>query len=257
MSDHLDVPDEQLDVAITRALDGHRVAKDATSDVELLVGELAAAGTRDEPLPSQLRDKLLSIVDEGTTTTVARAAAARRPQRRPHWARSLTVSNAVAAAAVVVAIVGWWPSDTAPPDVVAPPPVAVALKPTDARRELLALPGTVTVAFAATQDAAAAHAAGDVVWHSGVQQGFMRIQGLAANDPTREQYQLWIFDAERDQRYPVDGGVFDVGPDGEIVVPIKAAIAVGKATLFAVTVEKPGGVVVSGRERIVLAATPI
>lgn len=171
------------------------------------------------------------------------------------------LSNAVAAAAVVVAVVGWWPTETSTPVVVAPPVAAVlkpaALKPADARTALLAIAGTVTVPFSATTDAAAVGAGGDVVWHSGVQKGFMRIQGLAANDPAREQYQLWIFDAERDERYPVDGGVFDVGPGGEIVVPIKAAIAVGKATLFAVTVEKPGGVVVSGRERIVLAATPI
>jgi anti-sigma-K factor RskA len=255
MSDILDVPDEHLDVAVTRVLDGHRGSSDITSDLDLLVGELAAAGTRDEQLPVHLRNTLLALVDQATTTPVA-LASERRPRRRPHWARSPMLSNAVAAAAVVVAVVGWWPAETSAPVAVAPP-VAAVLKPAEARTELLAIAGTVTVAFAATTDAAAVGAGGDVVWHSGVQRGFMRIQGLAANDPTREQYQLWIFDAERDERYPVDGGVFDVGPGGEIVVPIKATVFVGKATLFAVTVEKPGGVVVSGRERIVLAATPI
>jgi anti-sigma-K factor RskA len=252
MSDNLDVPDE-LDEAIARALDGHPVHNAVPSDVDVLIGELSAAGTPDEQLPEHVRNKLLALVD----TAVVPAASDRR-RRRPHWARSPILSNAVAAAAVVVAIVGWWPSEspTPLPPVVAPP-VAAVVKPSEARTKLLALPGTVTVAFAATKDAAAVGAAGDVVWHSGVQKGFMRIQGLAANDPAHEQYQLWIFDAERDQRYPVDGGVFDVGAGGEVVVPIKAAIAVGKATLFAVTVEKPGGVVVSGRERIVLAATPI
>jgi hypothetical protein len=86
------------------------------------------------------------------------------------------------------------------------------------------------------------------------QTGFMRFVGLHANAPSKEQYQLWIFDAERDQRYPVDGGVFDVSSDGEVVVPIKARLHVSSATLFAVTVEKPGGVVVSSRERMAALA---
>ena len=53
----------------------------------------------------------------------------------------------------------------------------------------------------------------------------------------------------------VDGGVFDVGANGEVVVPIHAHVAAGTPKLFAVTVERPGGVVVSKRERIVVAAT--
>jgi anti-sigma-K factor RskA len=82
----------------------------------------------------------------------------------------------------------------------------------------------------------------------------MRIRGLAANDPTVEQYQLWIFDAERNADHPIDGGVFDVAADGEVVVPMDPRLPVGRATLFAVTVEKPGGVVVSSRERLPLLA---
>ena len=78
--------------------------------------------------------------------------------------------------------------------------------------------------------------------------------GLAANDPARAQYQLWIFDGARDQAHPVDGGVFDVR-SGDVVVPIHAAVKVFSPRLFAVTVERPGGVVVSKRERIVLTAS--
>jgi hypothetical protein len=40
----------------------------------------------------------------------------------------------------------------------------------------------------------------------------------------------------------------------EVVEPIRAAIQVFVPKLFAVTVERPGGVVVSKRERIVLTA---
>jgi len=85
----------------------------------------------------------------------------------------------------------------------------------------------------------------------------MRLRGLAANDPIVEQYQLWIFDADRDAAHPVDGGVFDVAAssaDGELCIPIDARLPIGKPTLFAITVEKPGGVVVSTRERLPLLA---
>jgi anti-sigma-K factor RskA len=83
----------------------------------------------------------------------------------------------------------------------------------------------------------------------------MRFVGLTPNVGRRWQYQLWIFDRTRDQRYPVDGGVFDVPPGaGEVLVPISAKVRVTEATMFAVTVEAPGGVVVSTRERLALIA---
>lgn len=84
----------------------------------------------------------------------------------------------------------------------------------------------------------------------------MRFVGLAVNDPRQLQYQLWIFDKNRDQAFPVDGGVFDITPAGEVIAPITAKLPVGEPMLFAVTVEKPGGVVVSKRERIVVTAAP-
>lgn len=97
---------------------------------------------------------------------------------------------------------------------------------------------------------------GDVVWSPERQQGFMRFRGLAANDPSAAQYQLWIFDAERNAAHPVDGGVFDVpaADDGEVVVRIDPRLPIRRATAFAITVEQPGGVVVSSRERLPLIA---
>jgi anti-sigma-K factor RskA len=82
----------------------------------------------------------------------------------------------------------------------------------------------------------------------------MRFVGLRRNDAAREQYQLWIFDGRRDQRYPVDGGVFDADGRDEIVVPIRARLPVGTPLAFAVTLERAGGVVVSDRERVVVIA---
>jgi hypothetical protein len=111
-----------------------------------------------------------------------------------------------------------------------------------------------------TKDAAGEHASGDVAWSQSEQKGFLRFQGLAANDKTKAQYQLWLFDKTQD--YPVDGGVFDAVPSsaggegrqGEVVVPVHSQLPVGAPTLFAVTVETPGAVVVSKHERIVVTA---
>jgi hypothetical protein len=127
----------------------------------------------------------------------------------------------------------------------------------EARSALLANAKDVTtLAWTATEDPAGKGASGDVVWSAAQQKGFMRFVGLAVNDPQQLQYQLWIFDKNRDQAFPVDGGVFDVTPSGEVIVPISAKLPVGEPVLFAVTVEKPGGVVVSKRERIVVTAAP-
>lgn len=162
---------------------------------------------------------------------------------------------AVAAAGLALAGAAWL----RPPEVLeterlvfqAPPP----LPPPEARREALLreAPDTRTVPWTTTKDPAAQGASGDVVWSGARQAGFMRIRGLQRNDRVRAQYQLWIFDAAREAAHPVDGGVFDVTGD-EVVIPIDAAVAVDRPTLFAVTLERPGGVVVSKRERIVLAA---
>ena len=114
----------------------------------------------------------------------------------------------------------------------------------------------IRIEWTATEDPAAAGASGDVVWSTSSQQGYMRFQNLAPNDPKESQYQLWIFDPTRAdwEAKPVDGGVFDVPSDGEVVVPIDAKLAVRETSLFAVTIEVPGGVVVSEREHLVLTA---
>jgi len=106
--------------------------------------------------------------------------------------------------------------------------------------------------LAATKDPAAAGVSGNVVWDPATQKGFVRFEGLTPNDPAVHQYQLWVFDAARDKRYPVDGGVFNVPANAsEVIIPIHAALTIHKPAAFAVTVEKPGGVVVSARDHVV------
>ena len=94
---------------------------------------------------------------------------------------------------------------------------------------------------------------GDVVWDNAAQQGFMRFVNMPVNDPLLEQYQLWIIDPKRDAK-PIDGGVFDITENGEVIVAIDAKLEVLEPAAFAITIEQPGGVVVSTQERLPLLA---
>lgn len=132
-----------------------------------------------------------------------------------------------------------------------------AQDPGERRARLLDDAKTGLWTWRATEDPAAGGASGDVVWNAERQEGYMRFVGLEPNTPETSTYQLWIFDETRDERFPVDGGVFDVPPGaGEVVVPFEPTLDVSRPVLFAVTVERPGGVMVSSRERIALVADP-
>jgi hypothetical protein len=260
---------------LERLLSAHpgadRDALERVAAAVMLAGDLEL-----EPLPSALRARL---VDQGQRWAAENAAGpqaaaaasvaslpAAREARAARSGRAVPAHSAhwgwwVAAAAVVIAVVGWYPrlANTPPAPIAVDRPVPPQPSAAQQREELLraAADRLVRWDWATTPDPAAEGVTGDVVWDPVTQRGYMRFVGLPANDARQQQYQLWIFDAERDERYPVDGGVFDV-PAGrtEVVVPIDARLAVAKPALFAVTVEKPGGVVVSSRERIVVLAKP-
>jgi hypothetical protein len=168
-----------------------------------------------------------------------------------------------AAACLVLALFAWVRSPTPPPVAAVTPPPAVIAPPVvtppappslaEERAALMAKSDSLKITLAATKDPGAAGVTGDVVWDPATQRGYMHFTGLAANDPAVHQYQLWIFDGGRDKRYPVDGGVFDIPANAsEVVIPIRAALMVRKPAAFAVTIEKPGGAVVSGREHVVV-----
>ncbi|MEM6458342.1 MAG: anti-sigma factor [Planctomycetota bacterium] len=97
---------------------------------------------------------------------------------------------------------------------------------------------------------------GRVAWSDAAQAGYLVFEGLPVNDPAETQYQLWIVDPQRDE-LPVDGGVFDVAEhlaaDGRAYVPIDAKLPVASPAAFAVTVEKPGGVVRSAGPLVLVA----
>lgn len=87
----------------------------------------------------------------------------------------------------------------------------------------------------------------EVVWDAQSQRGVLEVTGLPPNDPAKGQYQLWVIDADRvgQANDRVDGGVFDVKPDGTALVVVSPSLKVFRAAAFAVTEEPPGGVVVS------------
>ena len=237
----------ELELLLATAPDVDPSAFDFAAAAVHLTAEASA-----EPLPAGLEAKLRDRAAEFGAASSASASAAKAESPEPStWSSSLAWY--AAAACLAAAVVGWWPgriptpTPDKPPPVEDPKPVALTLEDVAASRDAL------RIAWTGTEDPAAAGAQGEVLWSNELQSGFMRFSGLPANDATEYQYQLWIFDGEQDERYPIDGGVFDVAA-GETLVPIDAKLQVVEPTLFAVTIEKPGGVVVSSRERIVLVA---
>ena len=167
----------------------------------------------------------------------------------PRSSRWLTPSVAgwyVAATLTVVFVAARLVPDAA----VAPAEITV-----QAQRAALVSGATdlVTVPWGPSAEAGYENARGDVVWSDARQEGYLRITGLPVNDRERAQYQLWVVDASRDV-HPVDGGVFDITSDGELIIPVQAKLAVNRPAAFAVTLEQPGGVVVSDGPMLLVAA---
>lgn len=280
--------DRIVDLEIARVTEG--LGLGARTELDSLIGrhgeggretfELAAAAVdlaalEIEPLPEAVRGRLLEhasqfVADESTwprpvdTGFVATRSRSANDRQRSATDQAMigqaagrersrsTAPWLLAAAALVAAVLGWVRPGV--DDVEIPidrPPQVASLE--DQRARLLEASEALVIDWATTEDEAAEGVEGDVVWDNERQRGYMRFRGLPANDPETLQYQLWIFDGTRDERHPVDGGVFDVVGD-EVVVPIEAKLAVREPTLFAVTIEPPGGVVVSSRERIVTLA---
>lgn len=266
-------PDEQ------RALDvmDSELASAYLRDLERAAAAVTLAGSLGEaPVPAALSARIArqaaehfarpGMVSELGEARSAAADGARAQPPAPGRAKRFGGYGWWAAAACLVLAIFGWERAPAPvprvavtpvPAIETPPEKPAPLTPAEERAALLAKSDSLKISLGATKDPAATGVSGDVVWDPATQRGFLHFAGLAPNDPAMHQYQLWIFDAGRDKRYPVDGGVFDVPANaGEIVIPIRASLMVRKPAAFAVTLEKPGGVVVSGREHVIaLGAT--
>lgn len=240
----------ELDLALLGQTDLGRDELDlAAAAADLAIGSVSA---RDEPMPESVKRTLLEqarhhLLSSGDEKPPAVVTPSRRPavsRRRGFDARYLGWY----AAAAILLLALWAPWSSGPPAPVPAPTLA------EQRAALMRNAGDVIqVEWATPQIEGYAQVSGDVVWSNERQTGFMRLSGLPANRRDVEQYQLWIVDPTRDER-PIDGGVFDIpAAAGEIIVPIDAKLHVGSPTVFAITLEQPGGVVVSDGPLLLVA----
>ena len=208
--------------------------------------QLALTPTSTDPLPTDLRERVMADAD-------AMMAPQGTPPIQPQVHR-LGVRESfawfAATAAALLALLGWLgrPGDVSP---------LVRATPAEMRRDLMAgKTNYLQVSWNDGKHPFATPVTGDVVWSTPRQEGYMLFNGLPVNNPSQQQYQLWIIDPERDEE-PIDGGVFDVTSSGTVVVPINPKLGVVDPKAFAITVEKPGGVVVSTQENLpLIAAVP-
>jgi len=221
----------------------------ASSRIEsILAHRAAAAQEADRARGSHWHDTLRDVPQRERMEAASPSprSAPERPAAPAAGSRPAALGGWLAAAALLVATLFTFGRMTALEAEMGAGPAG------DRRAELIATVPDVQVLEWSTEGVA-----GDVAWSDARNEGYMRIDGLEVNDPTRSQYQLWIFrgDDPSKEAHPVSGGVFDVTAEGEVVIPIDAQLEVDGASIFAVTVEPPGGVMVSDREQIVLVAS--
>lgn len=241
-------PDEQAEYD---ALARQRPAEERDQfDTVVASVDVAWSDTSPEPLPEHLRrairaraERELSAqpvvprANESRANDLGRDKSASRADRYLPWF--------VSAACLLFAVFSWISNR---------PTSKVSPSLSQLRAELIEARDGLVQANWSAGPTPVEDVTGDVVWSTPRQQGFMRFRGLPVNTPTKEQYQLWIFDKNQSDKTPIDGGVFDITTTEEIIVPINAKLRVEEAFMFAVTIEKPGGVVVSSRERLPLLA---
>jgi hypothetical protein len=208
----------------------------------------------DAPVPEEVKaklhadaDRFFAAPDRGAVAELE-AARARRAAKLPESAPAgiLRSSRAgwMVAAMLAVVVVTF---------ALRPGVESGTSDPAAARAALIAEAGTSMIEWNTSEIPAYNRVTGDVVWNDARQEGYLRLTGMPANDPSFAQYQLWIVDPERDAN-PVDGGVFNVPPGtSEIIIPIDAKLAVADPAAFAITREQPGGVVVSDGPLLLVA----
>lgn len=249
--------DELIDLLIKESTEGlsaeesaalEKLTSDLSRDEREELEEVAAAAMVAslgplERMPDTTRQRVMKSIPNvhaaaNKVTTSKRSAAA------GWWS---------AAACFALAVIGWYPRLTGE---LTPRIAQSTPDPIQQREQLLQQQGTFKAAWS-TGPAGQQPVQGDVVFDPVTQRGYLRFRGLPANDPRREQYQLWIADTSRSYPEPVDGGVFDVAttaPNGDVIIPFHAKLPVGNPAAFVITAEKPGGVVVSRQEKVLALA---
>ncbi|MBK7391707.1 MAG: anti-sigma factor [Chloracidobacterium sp.] len=240
------------------------------NSLEMAAAAISLMGADNDPMPASLRSKIIAdanafVVEQNELTVAWPPAAAendkgyvvdREERSSGSWLGWLGWASA--AVACIALALNLWFTRVQPVEVAGTkPPIETprVLSTAELREEMLkAATDTIRASWAVGNVKNLTQIVGDVVWSDQKQTGYMRFKGLPVNDPTKEQYQLWIFDKNQDKATPIDGGVFNVNAEGEVIVPINAKIAASAPEMFAITVERPGGVVVSKRDKIAALA---
>lgn len=241
-----------------------------TTELEFRSLEMTAAAINlagletEEPMPSFLRERILDSGEEFIRSRQPDSAWAPPPKEADNSAPAGLsawfgwTGWAAAALASIALAVNIWSTRMQPIDVARfPTPVGTprTLPPNELREELLRSEASIYKAsWGAGNVKELKDISGDIVWSEAKQTGYMRFRGLPVNDSDKTCYQLWIFDKTQDKATPIDGGTFDVVTDGEVVIPITAKLKAIGPEMFAITVEKKGGVVVSKREKVAALA---
>lgn len=78
-----------------------------------------------------------------------------------------------------------------------------------------------------------------VVWNSDTQQGILKLEKMPPVEQGKD-YQLWVVDPAKQK--PVNAGIVQVDDQGFAKVEFKPVVEIEKASNFAISVEKKGGV---------------
>ena len=235
--------------------------------LEITAAAITMAGLEsEEPMPSFLRERILDSGEEFIRSRQPYSAWPPPPKEVAANAETSSVFGswfgwmgwAAAVAASIALAFNIWSTRMQPIDMTkVPTPVETprTLSPNDLREELIRSEASIYKAsWGAGNVKELKDISGDIVWSEAKQTGYMRFRGLPVNDRDKTTYQLWIFDKTQDKATPIDGGTFDVLNDGEVVIPINAKLKALGPEMFAITIEKHGGVVVSKREKVAALA---
>ena len=231
---------------------------------ELTAAAIALAETMYEPMPAGLEAKLARAAEEyfGTAKSEIHESIHDQPTQAFKWKEPKASKSffdwfgwaAAAAACIALAITFFYNQNRinelqAKVEQLTPksvPEETLAQK----RDRLKAAGAEIARAEWTAGNVKELNVTGEVVWSDAKQEGYMTFRGLPVNDPNLQAYQLWMFEDAKLEEFPKDGGVFNVTSEGEVIIPIDAKLRTTSPKAFAITIEKPGGVVRSDRSKI-------
>ncbi len=233
-----------------------------TQSFELTAATLAMADLdTNQPMPANLQSRILAEAERYFDDRAESIDRAQAPAFAPEASGRGSIFNwlgwAFAAAACLALALNIFYTRQQDPIVKGGPPTPTPeerLTPAQMRQRLIDTAADLARGNWGAGNVKALTPSGDIVWSDAKQAGYMRLSGLPKNDPNQKTYQLWIFDETQSDKTPIDGGTFDVNADGEVIIPINAKLRPRNTKMYAITIEKAGGVVVSDRKEIVALA---